>query len=268
MNAVREEWGLALKVVIFAGGFGTRLSEETALRPKPMVEIGDRPILHHIMEIYAAHGLTEFVILGGYKVSMIKDYFLNYHRHNSDFTIDLSNGEICWHEARGLPWKVTVVDTGVDTMTGGRLKRARNIIGQERFCLTYGDGVSDVDISDLIETHKASGAMATVTAVAPPGRFGVLGLSPETDRVQGFREKDSADVGLINGGFFICEPGVFDLIDGDQTVWEQEPMARLTEMGALAAYRHSGFWQAMDTVRDREVLQAAYAAGAPWLKKK
>lgn len=257
-----------MKVVIFAGGYGTRLSEETALKPKPMVEVGDRPILHHIMEIYAAHGLTEFIVLGGYKVGMIKDYFLNYHWRGSDFTINLMSGEILWHEAKGLPWKVTVLDTGTDTMTGGRLKRARAAIGDEPFCLTYGDGVSDVDITALIDFHKASGATATVTAVVPPGRFGVLGLSKETDRVQSFREKDSADVGLINGGFFVCEPGVFDLIEGDATVWEKEPMNRLVERGALAAYRHAGFWQAMDTLRDKQVLEAAYTAGAPWLKRR
>jgi glucose-1-phosphate cytidylyltransferase len=255
-----------MKAVIFAGGFGTRLSEETALRPKPMVEIADRPILHHIMEMYAAHGINEFVVLGGYKVGFIKDYFLNYHWRKSDFTIDLSNGEILWSDKQALPWKVTVLDTGVDTMTGGRLKRARKVIGNETFCLTYGDGVSDVDITALIAFHKASGARATVTAVSPPGRFGVMGLSNDTPIVQSFREKDSADVGLINGGFFVCEPGVIDLVDGDATVWEQEPMNRLVEAGQLAAYRHAGFWQAMDTVRDRQVLEAAYAKGAPWLK--
>ena len=255
-----------MKAVIFAGGFGTRLSEETALRPKPMVEIADRPILHHIMEMYAAHGINEFVVLGGYKVGFIKDYFLNYHWRKSDFTIDLSNGEILWSDKQALPWKVTVLDTGVDTMTGGRLKRARKVIGDETFCLTYGDGVSDVDISALIAFHKASGVKATVTAVAPPGRFGVMGLSNDTPIVQSFSEKDSADVGLINGGFFVCEPDVIDLVDGDATVWEQEPMNRLVEAGQLAAYRHAGFWQAMDTVRDRQVLEAAYAKGAPWLK--
>lgn len=255
-----------MKAVIFAGGFGTRLSEETALRPKPMVEIADRPILHHIMEMYAAHGINEFVVLGGYKVGFIKDYFLNFHWRKSDFTIDLSNGEILWSDKQALPWKVTVLDTGVDTMTGGRLKRARKVIGDETFCLTYGDGVSDVDISALIAFHKASGVKATVTAVAPPGRFGVMGLAADNPVVQSFREKDSADVGLINGGFFVCEPDVFDLIDSDATVWEQEPMSQLVAAGQLAAYRHTGFWQAMDTVRDRQVLEAAYARGAPWLK--
>lgn len=255
-----------VKAVIFAGGLGTRLSEETALRPKPMVEIADRPILHHIMETYAAHGITEFVVLGGYKVGVIKDYFLNYHWRKCDFTIDLGSGEIVWSSDEALPWRVTVLDTGIHTMTGGRLKRARQAIGNETFCLTYGDGLSDVDITALIAFHKRAGAKATVTAVAPPGRFGVLGLSAESDRVQSFREKDSADVGLINGGFFVCEPDVIDFVDDDATVWEQEPMRRLVDAGELVAYRHMGFWQSMDTVRDRQVLEAAYAQGAPWLK--
>lgn len=254
-----------MKVVIFAGGYGTRLSEETALRPKPMVEIGGRPILHHIMSIYAAHGLTEFVILGGYKVNVIKDYFLNYYRRSGDFTIDLTTGDIVWSRTKAEPWKVTILDTGVDTMTGGRLQRARDVIGDDTFCLTYGDGVSDVNIKDLIAFHKSSGAKATVTAVSPPGRFGVLSLSNETNLVQGFREKDAVDVGLINGGFFVCEPDVFDHIDGDDTVWEQAPMRRLVEKNQLAAFRHSGFWQSMDTVRDKEYLEGLYAKGAPWL---
>lgn len=254
-----------MKVVIFAGGFGTRLSEETALRPKPMVEIGGRPILHHIMSIYAAHGLTDFIVLGGYKVNVIKEYFLNYYRRSGDFTIDLGTGDIIWSRTKAEPWRVTILDTGVETMTGGRLKRAREIIGDDTFCLTYGDGVSDVPVSELIEFHKKSAAKLTVTAVSPPGRFGVLSLSNESDRVQGFREKDAVDVGLINGGFFVCEPEVFDYIDGDDTVWEQAPMARLVEQGELAAFRHTGFWQSMDTVRDKEYLEGLYAKGAPWL---
>ncbi len=256
-----------MKAVIFAGGFGTRLSEETALRPKPMVEIGGRPILHHIMEMYAAHGITDFVVLGGYKVEFIKDYFLSYTRRAGDFTVDLATGELIWRESKPLRWKVTVLDTGLDTMTGGRLLRAKRIIGNETFCLTYGDGLSDVDLTALIAFHRASGATATVTAVSPPGRFGVLGLDTASDRVLAFREKDAVDVGLINGGFFVCEPGVFDVIDGDATVWEQEPMNRLVAAGALAAYRHSGFWQAMDSVRDKQVLEMAYAKGAPWLQR-
>jgi len=255
-----------MKVVIFAGGFGTRLTEETAVRPKPLVDVGGMPILHHVMKIYAHYGHTEFIVLGGYKVELIKKYFLDYHALSGDLTVDLATGNITRDNADTPPWKVTVLDTGMHTMTGGRLKRARKVIGDEPFCLTYGDGVCDVDIAKLEAAHKASGAMATVTAVSPPGRFGVLGISPDTSKVTSFREKDSADVGLINGGFFICESGVFDLIDGDDTVWEQTPMRRLVEDDQLNAYHHSGFWQSMDTLRDRQVLEAAYKDGAPWLK--
>lgn len=254
-----------MKVVLFAGGLGTRLSEETVLRPKPMVEIGGKPILHHIMKIYAAHGLTDFVVLGGYRVDVIKDYFLNYHRRCNDFTIDLSTGNVTLlNNGTVEPWKVTILDTGLDTMTGGRLKRARSIVGHEPFCLTYGDGVSDINISELIAFHKASGKMATVTAVSPPGRFGVLQISPENSSVTGFREKDAVDVGLINGGFFVCNSGVFDLIDDDATVWEQAPMKRLVEKNQMSAYHHKGFWQSMDTVRDKEYLESLWARGAPW----
>ncbi|MBI1340927.1 glucose-1-phosphate cytidylyltransferase [bacterium] len=254
-----------MKAVFFAGGLGTRLSEETTLKPKPMVEVGGKPILWHIMKMYSLHGITDFVVLGGYKVDAIRSYFLNYHKLSGDFTIDLSNGEIIWSRPSAEPWRVTVIDTGPDTMTGGRLKRARDVIGDDPFCLTYGDGVSDVDVTRLIEFHRANGVWATVTAVSPPGRFGVLSFDPDGKRVDAFREKASADVGLINGGFFVCERQVFDLIDGDDTVWEQEPMRRLVELGQLAAFRHTGFWQAMDTVRDRSVLEAACASGAPWL---
>ncbi len=254
-----------MKAVILAGGFGTRLSEETALRPKPMVEVAGRPLLWHVMTIYARHGIRDFVVLGGYKVDFIRQYFLNYTRSLSDFTIDLASGEVTWQRAEAEPWRVTVLDTGPDTMTGGRLKRAKEFIGNDTFCLTYGDGVSDVDISALIAFHRAKGKTCTVTAVAPPGRFGVLGLSPDGEEVLTFREKDQVDVGLINGGFFVCEAGVFDVIDGDSQPFEQEPMNRLVEQGQLAAYRHSGFWQAVDTVRDKQVLEAVCAKGAPWL---
>lgn len=257
-----------MKVVIFAGGYGTRLSEETTVRPKPLVEIGGIPIIHHVMQLYANHGHTEFIILGGYKVELIKKFFIEYHALAGDLMVDLSTGEISRENNNIPPWKVTVLDTGVNTMTGGRLKRARKHIGDQPFCLTYGDGVSDVDIEHLKTVHKASGALATVTAVAPPGRFGVLGISPDTARVTSFREKDSADVGLINGGFFICEPSVIDLIEDDETVWEQAPMQSMVERGQLNAYHHSGFWQSMDTLRDKEVLELAYAKGAPWLKNR
>ena len=254
-----------MKVAIFAGGFGTRLSEETAIRPKPMVEVSGKPILWHIMKIYAHYGLTDFVVLGGYKVDFIRNYFLNYTRGTSDFTIDLSTGDLVWQRAHAEPWRVTVLDTGLETMTGGRLKRAREVLGDEPFCLTYGDGVSDVDIQALIAFHKAKGKACTVTAVAPPGRFGVLGLDPAGEEVLAFREKDQEDVGLINGGFFVCEPAVFDTIDDDTTVWEQEPLNRLVAKGELSSYRHRGFWQAMDTLRDRTTLEKMWDKGAaPW----
>jgi len=254
-----------MKAVIFAGGFGTRLSEETALRPKPMVEVAGRPILWHVMKIYARHGITDFVVLGGYKIEVIRQYFLNYTRLMSDFTIDLATSDILWRRGAAEPWRVTVLDTGPDTMTGGRLKRAREVIGDETFCLTYGDGVSDIDITALIAFHRAKGKTCTVTPVAPPGRFGVLGLSPDGAEVVAFREKEQGDVGLIKAGFFVCEAGVFDVIDGDSQPFEQEPMNRLVERGQLAAFHHKGFWQAVDTVRDKQVMEAVCAKGAPWL---
>lgn len=252
-----------MKVVLLAGGLGTRLSEETGVRPKPMVEVGGRPIIWHIMKCYAHFGLTDFIVLGGYRIEFIRQYFLNYRMFSSDFTVDLSNGDIVWSTTRIEPWRVTVLDTGLDTMTGGRMKRAREIIGNETFCLTYGDGVGDVDIRKLIAFHRAGGTWATVTAVEPPGRFGVLNFEDD-HKVKSFREKDGRDVGLINAGFFVCEPQVFDLIDDDATVWEQAPMRRLVEKGQLRAYRHSGFWQAMDTLRDKAVLEEAWQRGAPW----
>ena len=254
-----------MKAVIFAGGFGTRLAEETSVRPKPMVDVGPRPILWHVMKIYAAHGITDFVILGGYKVEYIRNWLLNYRQNTSDFEIDLASGEVRYLKTKAEPWRVTVLDTGLETMTGGRLLRARDIIGDERFCLTYGDGVSDVDIRATIDFHVKAKAWATLTAVAPPGRFGVLGLSEDGDRVAAFREKDSRDVGFINGGFFVCEPAVFDLIDGDAAVWEEQPMARLVQKGKLASYRHHGFWRSMDTLADKAVLDRMWDAGtAPW----
>ncbi len=256
-----------MKAVFFAGGLGTRLSEETAIRPKPMVEVAGRPILWHIMKGYAAYGITDFIVLGGYRVDFIRQYFLHYRSLSSDFTIDLATGGITWLQSNVENWKVTVLDTGLETMTGGRLKRARDIIGDETFCLTYGDGVSDVEIDKLVAFHKAKGTMATVTAVQPSGRFGVMNFTHDGEKVESFREKDGADVGMINGGFFVCEPGVFDLIDDDATVWEQAPMRRLVEQGQLSAYRHDGFWQSMDTLRDKQVLEEAYKKGAPWLKK-
>jgi glucose-1-phosphate cytidylyltransferase len=254
-----------MKVVIFAGGFGTRLTEETAIRPKPMVEIGGRPILWHIMKCCAHHGLTDFVILGGYRVEYIRDWVVNYRTKSADIRVDLATGAIAYLSHPAEPWTVTVLDTGVGTMTGGRLKRAREVIGNEPFLLTYGDGVSDIDITRLIAFHRRHGRVATVTAVAPSGRFGVLGLDESGEHVAAFREKDRRDSGLINGGFFVCEAGVFDVVDGDATVWEQEPMDRLVHAGQLAAYRHEGFWHAMDNVHDRTVLEQLWSSGsAPW----
>ncbi|RCS25660.1 glucose-1-phosphate cytidylyltransferase [Phyllobacterium salinisoli] len=254
-----------MKVVIFAGGYGSRLTEETTSRPKPMVEIGGRPIIWHIMKIYSHYGFTDFVILAGYKAEFIKSYFLNYFMINSDFTADLATGEITWKRKYSEDWKITVLDTGADTMTGGRLKRARDAIGEERFLLTYGDGVSDTNIPEAIKTHEEGGNWITLTAVTQPGRYGALGLSEDSSKVRAFREKAAGDGGLINGGFFVCEPQVFDLIDGDETVWEEEPMERVIERGKLGAYWHRGYWQSMDSLRDKMVLEKEWASGqAPW----
>jgi glucose-1-phosphate cytidylyltransferase len=254
-----------MKVVIFAGGYGSRLSEETTLRPKPMVEIGGRPIIWHIMKIYAHYGFTDFVVLAGYKADFIKSYFLNYSKLNSDFTADLATGEIIWSRTRAEDWTVTVVDTGMDTMTGGRLKRARDVIGWERFLLTYGDGVSNANILKLVKSHEQSQNWVTVTAVTQPGRYGALKLSDDMTKVHGFREKAAGDGGLINGGFFVCEPEIFELIDDDSTVWEEEPMERLIARGKLGVHWHRGYWQSMDSLRDKMVLEKEWASGhARW----
>ena len=253
-----------MKVVILAGGFGTRISEESVTIPKPLVEIGNMPILWHIMKIYSAHGLNDFVICCGYKGNLIKNYFLNYFHRNADFTIDLLNNDLAIHRNGSENWRVTLVDTGLETMTGGRLRRVREHLDGP-FCLTYGDGVSDIDITDLIAFHRAQGVRATVTAVQQPGRFGALDLSPDRTRVNGFREKSLTDGHLINGGFFVLEPEVLDLIDGDDTVWEQEPLHALTARNQLAVYHHKGYWQNMDTLRDKHVLQGLWDKGeAPW----
>lgn len=254
-----------MKVVIFAGGFGSRLSEETSLRPKPMVEIASRPIMWHIMKYYAHFGFRDFVILGGYKVDFIKQYFLNYTNLSSDFTVELKTGEITWHRSSAEDWRITVLDTGLETMTGGRLRRARHVIGDEPFLLTYGDGLSDIDIPATIRQHDESGNWLTLSAVSQPGRYGVLLLDGEMQHVRAFREKAAGDGGLINGGFFVCQPEVFDHIDGDETVWEQEPMARILEHGKLGAYWHQGFWQSMDSLRDKVVLERLWEQRkAPW----
>lgn len=254
-----------MKVVLLAGGFGTRISEESAIRPKPMVEIGGKPILWHIMRHYAQFGHTEFIVLGGYKVEYIQDYFLNYFRRNSNFTVDTSTGEVIWSETNAEQWKVTVLDTGINTMTGGRIQRAREVIGEETFLMTYGDGVSDVNIDDLVKFHKESEAQMTLTAVTQPGRFGALGLNSDQTKVNTFREKAADDGGLINGGYFVCEPALYDVIEGDDTVLEQEPMDALVSRSKLSSFRHRGYWQNMDTLRDKAVLEKVWATGnAPW----
>lgn len=254
-----------MKVVILAGGFGTRISEESGIRPKPLVEIGGQPILWHIMKIYSAYGLNDFVICGGYKCSLIKNFFRDYALSASDITFDFRGDTVEFHRRDVEPWRVSVIDTGENTMTGGRIKRVRDHLNGDAFCLTYGDGVSDVDVNDLIDFHKKSGAMATLTAVQQPGRFGALALDPEERMVNAFREKSNSDGGLINGGFFVVEPEACDYIADDDTVWEQEPLQTLARNGKLAAYRHHGYWQNMDTLRDKMVLENLWTKGnAPW----
>lgn len=253
-----------MKAVLLAGGLGTRLSEETSTKPKPMVEIGGRPIIWHIMKIYSSHGINDFVICLGYKGYLIKEYFQNYFLHSSDVTFDVRNNKMEVHRRSSEPWNVTLIDTGEKTMVGGRVKRALSYVrNDEYFCLTYGDGVGDVNISATIEQHRTANRLATVTAVQPPGRFGALRLDGDT--VTGFQEKPVGDGGWINGGFFVLSPRVGEYIEGDETVWEQEPMKRLAEGGQLGAYFHHGFWQPMDTLRDRAHLEELWSSGnAPW----
>ena len=253
-----------MKVVILAGGLGTRISEETDIRPKPMVEIGGKPILWHIMQTYSSHGIKDFIICCGYKGYIIKEYFMHYFEHMSDMTIDISNNLVEIHKHSAEPWRVTLIDTGNETMTGGRLKRVASYLGSEdAFCLTYGDGVGDVDISAAIAQHRVSGKLATLTAVTPPGRFGALVI--ECGSVTEFREKPRGDGGLINGGFFVLSPKVIDYIAGDETYWEREPLEGLARDGQLGAYVHSGFWQPMDTLRDKTYLEELWTSGhAPW----
>ena len=253
-----------MKVVILAGGLGTRISEETQLRPKPMVEIGGKPILWHIMKIYAHHGLTDFVVCCGYKGYMIKEYFANYFLHMSDVTFDLAGNRMEVHQRYAEPWRVTLVDTGEATMTGGRLRRVASYVEGETFCFTYGDGVSDVDIGKLIAFHREKGVQATLTAVSPPARFGALAMEPD-QRVLTFKEKPRGDGNMINGGFFVLEPSVLSLLHGDDTVWEQAPLESLANQGQLSAYPHPGFWQPMDTLRDKVLLEELWQSGsAPW----
>jgi glucose-1-phosphate cytidylyltransferase len=253
-----------MKTVILAGGLGTRISEETHLKPKPMIEIGGKPILWHIMKLYSAHGINDFLICCGYKGYVIKEYFANYFLHMSDVTFDMANNRMEVHQRKAEPWRVTLVDTGEDTLTGGRLKRIADYVRHEsEFCFTYGDGVSDVDVSALIEFHRSHKKWATVTAVSPPGRYGAL--ERRGDAVTGFTEKPRGDGGLINGGFFVLSPRCLDLIEGDQTPWEGTPLTQLTRDGQLMAFEHHGFWQAMDTLRDKNYLEELWESGkAPW----
>jgi len=252
-----------MKVVILAGGYGSRISEESHLKPKPMIRIGEWPILWHIMKIYSHYGFNDFVICLGYKGYYIKEYFANYFLHMSDVTFDMSKNEMQVHEKKSEPWKVTLVDTGLDTMTGGRMRRVRDYIGDEPFCFTYGDGLSNVDIGALVKAHKASGKLATMTAVTPPGRYGALEL--DGNDVKSFKEKPAGDGGRINGGFFVLEPGVIDYIENDATPWEQAPLAQLAKEGQLNAYMHEGFWQPMDTLREKNLLSSLWSSpNPPW----
>ena len=251
------------KAVILAGGLGTRLGEETSVRPKPMVEVGGMPILWHIMKLYSAHGVNDFLICLGYKGYVIKEFFANYFLHAADVTLDLAHNRMEVHETKAEPWRVTLVDTGADTQTGGRLKAVRRFLKDgEPFCFTYGDGVADIDITTQLAFHRAHGKRATITAVTPPGRFGALEF--EGELVRSFKEKPAGDGGLINGGFFIADPSVLDLVDGPATIWEREPLETLAADGDLVAFRHIGFWQPMDTLRDKQHLEQLWQDGAPW----
>lgn len=254
-----------MKAVILAGGYGTRISEESHLRPKPMIEIGGMPILWHIMKWYSKFGINEFIICAGYKQDIIKEWFANYFIHTSDITFDFTSGnEVIVHTKHAEPWKVTVVDTGLDTMTGGRIKRIQKYVGNEAFCLTYGDGVSDVDIAALVAFHQKGGRVATLTGVQPDGRFGIMDLDGNT--IQSFREKSKEDMGWINGGFMVLEPAIFDYLDGDSCVLERTPLEILATKGQLDCYKHNGFWQCMDTLRDKEKLEKMIIHGvAPWM---
>lgn len=253
-----------MKAVLLAGGMGSRMSEETDLKPKPMAEIGGRPMLWHIMKIYSAYGINEFVICCGYKGHIIKEYFANYFLHQSDLTIDLADNRVEIHQSNSEAWKISLVDTGLSTMTGGRIKRVASYLGNEPFLLTYGDGVADIDIARLLEFHKTGGKLATVTVVRPLGRFGALHLGGE-GQVLSFQEKVEGNSSWINGGFFVLEPQVLDYLSGDETVWEREPLERLADEGQLSAFKHEGFWQPMDTLREKRLLEELWQSGkAPW----
>jgi glucose-1-phosphate cytidylyltransferase len=253
-----------MKVVLLAGGFGTRISEETDLKPKPMVEIGGKPVLWHIMKIYSSYGYQDFVICLGYKSYFVKEYFTNYYLHQSDLTIDLRANSIEWHSSQAEPWKITLKDTGINTMTGGRIKRIRDFVKNETFMLTYGDGVADVDLKELLNFHRSHGKYCTVTSVQPSGRFGALNLD-DKNKVNSFLEKPKGDGAWVNGGFFVCEPEVFKYIEDDSSIWEKEPLENLAKDGQLVAYKHSNFWKPMDTLRDKVELEAMWNSGtAEW----
>lgn len=253
-----------MKVVILAGGLGTRLSEETVLKPKPMVEIGGMPILWHIMKIYSKHGFNDFIVCLGYKGFVVKEYFANYFLHKSDVTIDLKSNSVEVHDTQAEPWKITLVDTGDNSMTGGRIKRIQKHIGNETFMLTYGDGVADIDINELVNFHRSNNKYCTVTAVQPSGRFGLLNIN-EKNQVNSFFEKPKGDGSWINGGFFVCEPQVFDFIEGDDTIWEKSPMEKIATEGQMCAFKHSTFWRPMDTLKDKMDLNEMWNENkAPW----
>lgn len=254
-----------MKAVILAGGFGTRISEETSVKPKPMVEVGGMPILWHIMKGYSHYGINDFIICCGYKSYVIKEFFSNFAMRASNVRFDMKTNRVELLDKIAEPWSVSLIETGADTMTGGRLKRVQEYVGDETFCVTYGDGVGDVNIDKLVDFHKTDGGMVTLTAVQPPGRFGALSLRSEQTRVSQFHEKPEGDGAWVSGGFFVAEPDVFDYIDGDQTVWEHEPLRRIAHEGNLAAYKHRGFWQPMDTLRDKMVLESMWDSNkAPW----
>jgi glucose-1-phosphate cytidylyltransferase len=253
-----------MKVVILAGGFGTRLSEYTESIPKPMVSVGGRPMLWHIMKTYSSFGHKDFYIALGYKAEVIKEYFLHYRSLNADFTVDLSTGDVDPHQIDDIDWRVTLVNTGLETMTGGRIKRLKSFIGDEPFMLTYGDGVADIDINRLLKFHKSHGKMVTLTSVRPSARFGDLEF--DGDRISNFQEKPQLHEGWVNGGYFVCEPNIFDLIDDDTQMFEREPLERVVKAGELMAYKHRGFWHCMDTKRDHDLLESMWELGAPWVK--
>lgn len=255
-----------MKVVILAGGLGSRISEESVYKPKPMVEVGDKPILWHIMKIYSFYGFNDFVILCGYKGYLIKEYFTNYYKHMSDLTVDLTDNSISYHKNQAEPWKVTLLDTGLETMTGGRVKRAKDYIGNETFMLTYGDGVADIDLNELLDFHRKNKKLLTMTSVQPEGRFGALVMG-ENQKVDSFQEKPKGDGAWINGGFFVCEPEIINFIETDETIFERDPLEKLAKEGQIYAYKHRGFWKPMDTLRDKNLLDDYIAKNnAPWIK--